>query len=55
MNFQGLIEHLHKLLPKSRSDLEIYIESKDPKNAADIEHWLQQYTYKKHQDWFPNA
>lgn len=55
MSFSNLVERLHEMFPKSKSDLEIYIESKEPKNAADVEHWLQQYTYNKNQDWFPNA
>lgn len=38
-----------------KSDVERYIESKNPKNAADVEHWLQQYTYQNQRNWKPNA
>jgi hypothetical protein len=27
------------------SEVEQYIISKNPKNAGDVEYWLQQYTY----------
>jgi hypothetical protein len=27
------------------SEVEEYIISKNPKNASDVEYWLQQYTY----------
>lgn len=27
------------------SEVEQYIISKNPKNASDVEYWLQQYTY----------
>jgi hypothetical protein len=38
-----------------KSDVENYIESKNPKTAADVEHWLQQYTYHDQKNWLPNA
>lgn len=38
-----------------KSDVEKYIESKNPKNAADVEHWLLEYTYQNYKNWLPNA
>jgi hypothetical protein len=38
-----------------KSDIEEYIESRNPKNAADVEHLMQQYTYQARNNWIPNA
>jgi hypothetical protein len=38
-----------------KSDVEQYIESRNPKTAADVEHLLQQYTYQNHKNWISNA
>jgi hypothetical protein len=48
MSWQNLVERLQEMFPKKHSnELEEYIISKNPKSAADVEHWLQQYTYNK--------
>ncbi len=60
-NSQGEIMDCRSLAKRLRdcfaykSDVERYIESKNPKTAADVEHWLQEYTYHTKQDWFTNA
>jgi hypothetical protein len=39
MDFQSLVERLHEMFPaQGKSDLEQYIESKNPQTGADIEH-----------------
>ena len=49
-------EHLQSFFPSLyKSDVEMYIESKNPKCAADVEHLLQEYTYKTHQNWMPDV
>ena len=46
INFNSLKERLQKMFPNQyKSDVEQYIASKDPKSAADVEHWIQQWTY----------
>ncbi len=56
MDFQSLVERLHEMFPnKNKSEVEEYIESKNPKSAADVEHWLQEYTYHNTKNWFPHA
>lgn len=42
---QKLIEFL---TPDKKSDIELFIESKQPKNTADVEHWIQVYNYRRH-------
>lgn len=54
MDCQSLVKRLQNCFAY-KSDVEKYIESKNPKNAADIEHWLQEYTYQNHKNWTPNA
>ena len=54
MDCQSLMKRLQNCFAY-KSDVEQYIESKNPKNAADVEHWLQQYTYQNHRDWKSNA
>ena len=46
--FETLLERLYKLFPKQdyKSRLESYIESKNPQNAADIEHHMKEYDRK---------
>ena len=39
----------------NKSDVEQYIESKNPKTAADVEHWLQEYTYQNQRNWIYHA
>ena len=56
MDWKSLAERLQEMFHnRSKSDVEQYIESKNPKSAADVEHWLQQWTYQKNRDWIPNA
>jgi hypothetical protein len=56
MDWSSLVERLREMFPNQyKSDVELYIESKNPKNAADVEHWLQQYTYHDQKNWLPNA
>ena len=46
INFDRLKERLREMFPNQyKSDVEQYIASKDPKSAADVEHWIQQWTY----------
>lgn len=46
MDFQSLVERLREMFPNQyQSDIEEFISSKDPKTAADVEHWMQQWTY----------
>ena len=52
MDLQSLVKRLHEMFPvKNKTELEEYIESKNPKTAADVEHWLQQWTYHNHKDY----
>jgi hypothetical protein len=47
MNFESIMERLQKMFSKrEKNEVEQYIESKNPKTAADVEYWLQQYTYQ---------
>jgi hypothetical protein len=39
---------LEVFTPKSKSDIELFIESKQPKTTADVEHWIQVYNYRRH-------
>jgi hypothetical protein len=56
MDFQSLVERLREMFPNQyKSDIEEFILSKNPKSTADIEHWIQQYTYHNNKNWFPNA
>lgn len=36
------------LIPDNKSDIELFIESKNPKTTADVEHLIKQYTYRRH-------
>jgi len=42
---------LEKLLnfftPDKKSDIELFIESKQPKTTADVERWIQVYNYRR--------
>lgn len=56
MDFQSLLERLQEMFPQQyQSDIEEFINSKDPKSAADVEHWMQEYTYHNNKNWLPNA
>jgi hypothetical protein len=54
MDCKGLVKRLQNCFT-NKSDVEQYIESRNPKTAADVEHLLQQYTYQNHKNWTPNA
>lgn len=52
MDFRSLAERLQNLFQNTyKNELEEYITSKNPKTAADVEHWLQQYTYNTTKNW----
>lgn len=52
MNWQTIMERLHEMFPSQyRSNIEEFINSKSPKTAADVEHWLQQYNYHNKNHW----
>lgn len=45
-NFDSIKEQLKEMFPtQHKSDIENYIDSKNPKSAADVEHYLKQWTY----------
>jgi hypothetical protein len=47
MDWSSLTERLREMFPRYRpqSDIEQYIESRQPKSAADVELLIRQYTY----------
>ena len=48
IDFKSLKERLREIfLTQCRSDVEQFIVSKNPKSAADVEHWIKQWTYSK--------
>ena len=48
IDFESLKERLKEMFPNQyQSDVEKYIESKNPKTASDVEHLMQQWTYSK--------
>jgi len=52
MDLQSLAYRLRGIFSNRRkTQLEQYIESKHPKTGADVEHWLQQWTYNNHKDY----
>lgn len=56
MKFQLLVKNIQKMfLATKQNEIEEFILSKDPKSAADIEHWLLQYNYNKINNWISNA
>jgi hypothetical protein len=38
---------LNFFIPDTKTDIELFIESKNPKSAADVEHWIQNYNYRR--------
>ena len=34
--------------PSYQDDIEYYVSSKQPKSTAEVEYWVQYYTYHKH-------
>ena len=49
MDWTSLIERLREIFTRYRpqSDIERYVESQQPKNAADVEHCIRQYIYNQ--------
>ena len=48
IDFNSLKERLREMFPtQHKSDVEQFIASKNPKSAADVEHWIKQWTYGK--------
>jgi hypothetical protein len=48
IDFNSLRERLREMFPtQHKSDVEQFIASKNPKSAADVEHWIKQWTYGK--------
>lgn len=46
IDFDSLKERLREMFPhQHKSEVEQFIESKNPKSASDVEHWMQQWTY----------
>lgn len=46
IDFESLRERLREMFPNQyKTDVEQFIESKNPKSASDVEHWIQQWTY----------
>lgn len=46
IDFESLRERLREMFPNQyKSEIEQFIESKNPKSASDVEHWMQQWTY----------
>ena len=53
IDFESLKERLKEMFPTQyKTEVDQYIESKNPKNAAEVEHWLQQYTYQNRHGGF---
>lgn len=47
LNWQQMLEKLQEMFARqSQNDIECYINSKNPQTPADVEHWMQQWTYK---------
>jgi hypothetical protein len=45
---QLLKKILNVFIPDTKTDIELFIESKQPKTTADVEHWIQVYNYRRH-------
>ena len=54
MDCNSLVKRLQNCFTY-KSEVEQYIESRNPKTAADVEHLLQQYMYQNHKNWISNA
>ena len=54
MDCKSLVKRLQNCFAH-KSDVEQYIESRNPKTAADVEQLLQQYTYQNHKNWISIA
>jgi hypothetical protein len=45
-DFESLKERLREMFPNQyKSDVEQYINSKNPSNGAEVEYWIQQWNY----------
>ena len=48
----AIVQWVKNLLKKQhQNDIERYIISKNPKNAGDVEYWMQQYYYYEHRNY----
>lgn len=50
-----MLKKLKQLLQRvaaSQTDMEIYINSKHPKNAAEIDFWSRQYSQRAHGGYY---
>ena len=46
IDFESLKERLQEMFPtQHKSDIEKYIESKNPENTVELEYWIQQWNY----------
>jgi len=46
IDFNSLRERLREMFPNQyKTEVEQFIESKNPTSASDVEHWIQQWTY----------
>lgn len=46
IDFNSLKERLQRMFQsRPTNEVEQYITSKNPKSAADVEHWIKQWTY----------
>jgi hypothetical protein len=46
IDFESLKERLQEMFSNQhKSDIEKYIESKNPENTVELEYWIQQWNY----------
>jgi hypothetical protein len=46
IDFESLKERLREMFPNQyKSEVEKYIESKNPENTVELEYWIQQWNY----------
>jgi len=46
IDFESLKERLREMFPNQyKSEVEQYVDSKNPQNPAEVEHWIQQWNY----------
>jgi hypothetical protein len=47
---QLLKKILNVFIPDSKTDIELFIESRHPKTTADVEHLIRQYIQRRNHD-----
>ena len=49
MSIKNLLVRLQDILPKfkEQNEIELYVESKNPTSAADVENYMKQYIYQQ--------